>query len=156
MRGDLAKIIYDAGGNDIEYLFGNSISTLQETEQAIEVSFQYGALQTFDLVIGADGLHSITRRLAFGDEHQFLHFLGGYLAVFTVPNYLDLHQRMIGFADVGRTAAIYPVHGTGQARVLFCGGPYAARLRPPRSDCAATTDSWPLRRHGLGTAPAAH
>jgi len=119
MRGDLAKIIYDVGRNDIEYLFGNSIMTLQETEQAIEVSFQHGAPQTFDLVIGADGLHSITRRLGFGDEQQFLHFLGGYLAVFTVPNYLDLRQRMIGFADVGRTAAIYPVHGTGQARVLL-------------------------------------
>ena len=119
MRGDLAKIIYDAGRDDIEYLFGDSITTLHETGQGVEVSFQYGAPQTFDLVIGADGLHSITRRLAFGDEHQFLHFLGGYLAVFTVPNYLDLHQRMLGFADVDRTAAIYPVHETGQARVLF-------------------------------------
>ena len=119
MRGDLAKIIYEAGRDDIEYLFGDSITTLHETEQGVEVSFQYGAPQTFDLVIGADGLHSITRRLAFGDEHQFLHFLGGYLAVFTVPNYLDLHQRMLGFADVDRTAAIYPVHETGQARVLF-------------------------------------
>jgi 2-polyprenyl-6-methoxyphenol hydroxylase-like FAD-dependent oxidoreductase len=119
MRGDLAKIIYDVARNDIEYLFGNSITTLQETQQAIEVSFQHGVPQTFDLVIGADGLHSITRRLGFGDEQQFLHFLGGYLAVFTVPNYLDLRQRMIGFADVGRTAAIYPVHGTGQARVLL-------------------------------------
>jgi 2-polyprenyl-6-methoxyphenol hydroxylase-like FAD-dependent oxidoreductase len=119
MRGDLAKIIYDVARNDIEYLFGNSITTLQETQQAIEVSFQHGVPQTFDLVIGADGLHSITRRLGFGDEQQFLHFLGGYLAVFTVPNYLDLRQRMIGFADVGRTAATYPVHGTGQARVLL-------------------------------------
>ena len=119
LRGDLAKIIYEAGRDDIEYLFGDSITTLHETEQGVEVSFQYGAPQTFDLVIGADGLHSITRRLAFGDEHQFLHFLGGYLAVFTVPNYLDLHQRMLGFADVDRTAAIYPVHETGQARVLF-------------------------------------
>ena len=119
LRGDLAKIIYEAGRDDIEYLFGDSITTLHETEQGVEVSFQYGAPQTFDLVIGADGLHSITRRLAFGDEHQFLHFLGGYLAVFTVPNYLDLHQRMLGFADVDRTAAIYPVHKTGQARVLF-------------------------------------
>jgi 2-polyprenyl-6-methoxyphenol hydroxylase-like FAD-dependent oxidoreductase len=119
MRGDLAKIIYDAGRDDIEYLFGDSITTLDETEQGVEVSFQYGAPQTFDLVIGADGLHSTTRRLAFGDEHQFLHFLGGYLAVFTVPNYLDLHQRMLGFADVDRTAAIYPVHETARARVLF-------------------------------------
>jgi 2-polyprenyl-6-methoxyphenol hydroxylase-like FAD-dependent oxidoreductase len=119
MRGDLTKIVYEAGRSDIEYVFGNSISTLRDTEQAIEVTFEHGPPRTFDLVIGADGLHSITRRLAFGDEYQFLHFLGGYLAVFTVPNYLDLQQRMLGFADVGRTAAIYPVRESGQARVLL-------------------------------------
>jgi 2-polyprenyl-6-methoxyphenol hydroxylase-like FAD-dependent oxidoreductase len=64
-------------------------------------------------------MHSITRQLAFGEEHQFLHFLGGYLAVFTVPNYLDLHQQMLGCGDIGRTAAIYPVRETGQARVIL-------------------------------------
>jgi 2-polyprenyl-6-methoxyphenol hydroxylase-like FAD-dependent oxidoreductase len=119
MRGDLTKIIYEAGRTDIEYVFGNSISTMREADEAIEVTFQHGPPRAFDLVIGADGLHSITRRLAFGDEYQFLHFLGGYLAVFTAPNYLDLQQRMLGFADVGRTAAIYPVRETGQARVLL-------------------------------------
>jgi len=119
MRGELAKIIYEAGRNDIEHMFGNSISSLDESEQGVEVTFRRGSPQTFDLVIGADGLHSITRRLAFGEEHQFLHFLGGYLAVFTVPNYLHLHQRMLGYGEVGRTAAIYPVHQTGQARVIL-------------------------------------
>ena len=119
MRGELAKIIRDAGRNDVEYLFGNSISSLEEIDQGVDVTFQHGSPQTFDLVIGADGLHSITRRLAFGEEYQFLHFLGGYLAVFTVPDYLDLHQQMLGCGDVGRTAAIYPVRETGQARVIF-------------------------------------
>ena len=69
--------------------------------------------------VWADGLHSITRRLVFGEEHHFLHFLGGYLAVFTVPNYLDLHQRMLGYGEVGRTAALYPVRGTSEARVIL-------------------------------------
>jgi 2-polyprenyl-6-methoxyphenol hydroxylase-like FAD-dependent oxidoreductase len=119
MRGELAKIIYDVGRNDIVYVFGNSIRSLEETGQGVNVAFHYGSPQTFDLVIGADGLHSITRRLAFGEEHQFLHFLGGYLAVFTVPNYLDLYQRRLGYGDVGRTAAIYPVRGTSQARVIL-------------------------------------
>jgi 2-polyprenyl-6-methoxyphenol hydroxylase-like FAD-dependent oxidoreductase len=119
MRGELAKIIFDTCRNDIGYVFGNSIKTLEETEHGVNVVFHRGSPQTFDLVIGADGLHSITRRLAFGEEHQFLHFLGGYLAVFTVVNYLDLHQRMLGCGDVGRTAAIYPVRDTGQARVIL-------------------------------------
>ncbi len=119
MRGELAKIIYEAGREDIDYMFGNSMTSLGQTERGVHVTFRYGLPQTFDLVIGADGLHSITRRLAFGEEHQFLYFLGGYLAVFTVPNYLDLHQRLLGYTDVGRTAAIYPVRETGQARVIL-------------------------------------
>jgi 2-polyprenyl-6-methoxyphenol hydroxylase-like FAD-dependent oxidoreductase len=119
MRGELAKIIYEVGQNDIDYVFADSIVALDQTEYAVNVEFARGPQQTFDLVIGADGLHSITRQLAFGEEHQFLHFLGGYLAVFTVPNYLDLHQRMLGYAEVDRTAAIYPVRETGQARVLL-------------------------------------
>jgi 2-polyprenyl-6-methoxyphenol hydroxylase-like FAD-dependent oxidoreductase len=119
MRGELAKIIYELGRNDIDYVFGNSIRSLEDTEQGVNVAFHHGSPQIFDLVIGADGLHSITRRLVFGEEHQFLHFLGGYLAVFTVPNYLDLHQQMVGYGDVGRTAALYPVRGTGQARVIL-------------------------------------
>ena len=119
MRGELAKIIYEAGRDDAEYLFGNSIASLEETEQGVDVTFQHGAAQTFDLVVGADGLHSFTRRMAFGEEYQFLNFLGGYLAVFTVPNYLDLHERMVGYGDLDRTAGIYPVRETGQARVIF-------------------------------------
>ena len=119
MRGELAKIIYEVGRNDVAYVFGNSIRSLEETEHGVDVAFHYGSPQRFDLVIGADGLHSITRRLTFGEEHQFLHFLGGYLAVFTVPNYLDLHQQMLGYGDVGRTAALYPVRGTRQARVIL-------------------------------------
>jgi 2-polyprenyl-6-methoxyphenol hydroxylase-like FAD-dependent oxidoreductase len=77
-------------------MFGNSLTSLEQTERRVNVTFRHGLPQTFDLVIEADGLHSITRRLAFGEEHQISHFLGGYLAVFTVPNYLDLHQRMLG------------------------------------------------------------
>jgi 2-polyprenyl-6-methoxyphenol hydroxylase-like FAD-dependent oxidoreductase len=119
MRGALAKIIYEAGRDDIEYVFGNSITSLQQTEQGVNAKFRHGPPQTVDLVVGADGLHSITRQLVFGDEHQFLHFLGGYLAVFTVPNYLDLHQRMLGYGAVDRTAAIYPVYRTDEARVLL-------------------------------------
>jgi 2-polyprenyl-6-methoxyphenol hydroxylase-like FAD-dependent oxidoreductase len=119
MRGELAKIIYETGRDTCEYLFGNSISSLAQSEHGVDVEFQHGAPRTFDLVVGADGLHSITRRLAFGQEEQFLNFLGGYLAVFTVPNYLDLHQRMLGYAEVGMTAAIYPVWDTDEARVLL-------------------------------------
>jgi 2-polyprenyl-6-methoxyphenol hydroxylase-like FAD-dependent oxidoreductase len=119
MRGDLSKIVYDTCGDDVEYIFGDSIRTLHDTGAEVEVSFHHAGPRTFDLVVGADGLHSTTRRLTFGDEHQFLHFLGGYLAVFTVDNYLGLAGRMLAYSDVNRTVALYPVQRQHKVRVLF-------------------------------------
>jgi 2-polyprenyl-6-methoxyphenol hydroxylase-like FAD-dependent oxidoreductase len=119
MRGDLTRIVYELTRDDIEYIFDDSVATLHDTGSEVEVTFEHGEPQTYALVIGADGLHSTTRRLIFGPEQDFLRFLGGYLAVFTVPNYLQLQNRMVGFSSPGRTAAMYPVHDTSQARVVL-------------------------------------
>ena len=119
MRGDLARICYEATRDDVAYVFDDSIATLQDDGNRVQVTFERGAPGSFDLLIGADGLHSITRRLVFGPEEKFSRFLGGYLAVFTVPNYLHLQDRMLGFSVPGRTAAIYPVGDQSQARAVF-------------------------------------
>ena len=73
----------------------------------------------FDVVVGADGLHSEVRRLAFGPERGFRRFLGGYLAGIVMPNYLNLDGRMVVWNAPGRLAAIYPVHQDGTARAGF-------------------------------------
>jgi 2-polyprenyl-6-methoxyphenol hydroxylase-like FAD-dependent oxidoreductase len=52
LRGELAKIIYEAGRKDIEYMFGNSMTSLDQTERGVNVTFRHGSPQTFDLVIG--------------------------------------------------------------------------------------------------------
>jgi 2-polyprenyl-6-methoxyphenol hydroxylase-like FAD-dependent oxidoreductase len=119
MRGDLASIIYELAREQVEYIFDDSIATVRDTGPAVEVTFEHGAPQTYDLAIGADGLHSTTRRLVFGPDLEFQRFLGGYLAVFTVPNYLNLTNRMITFSVPGRTAAMYPVRDTAHARVVL-------------------------------------
>lgn len=119
MRGDLARIAFDATRNQVEYVFGDSVTTLQEDVSGVAVTFEHAAPRTFDLVVGADGLHSTTRRLVFGPEADFSRFLGGYLAVFTVPNHLHLENRMVGFSVPGRMAAMYPVECGAQARAGF-------------------------------------
>ena len=119
MRGELASILHEATRDDVDYIFGDTISALAETPDAIEVTFEKSASRRFGLVVGADGLHSIVRRLAFGDEGQFLHYIGGYLAVFTAPNYLDLDGRMALYNTPGKVAAMYPVRQTGGARAGF-------------------------------------
>ena len=119
MRGDLAKIIYELARENIEYVFDDSIAGLQPSGIEVRATFERSAPRTFELVVGADGLHSTTRRLVFGPEQEFPRFLGGYLAVFTVPNYLNLTDRMMTSARPGRTAALYPVGEGAEARVVL-------------------------------------
>jgi 2-polyprenyl-6-methoxyphenol hydroxylase-like FAD-dependent oxidoreductase len=119
MRGELATIFYEATRNDARYLFEDSIHIMVEEPDGIAVTFEHAPADRFDLVIGADGLHSIVRRLVFGPEDQFRRFLGGYLAGTALPNYLGLDGRMVVWNAPGRLAAIYPVHQTTTARAGF-------------------------------------
>jgi 2-polyprenyl-6-methoxyphenol hydroxylase-like FAD-dependent oxidoreductase len=85
-RGDLARVLCAAGGDRTEYLFGDSIAALAETPAGVDVTFVSGLRRRFDLVIGADGVHSAVRRLTFGPESQFVRHLGYYVAGWPVPN----------------------------------------------------------------------
>ncbi|HZA31926.1 MAG TPA: FAD-dependent monooxygenase [Propionibacteriaceae bacterium] len=119
MRGELAAILYAATCRDAQYVFEDSIRTITPEPDGVAVTFERAAADRFDLVIGADGLHSTVRRLVFGPEGRFRRFLGGYLAGVVLPNYLGLDGRMAVWNAPGRLAAIYPVHGTGTARGGF-------------------------------------
>jgi 2-polyprenyl-6-methoxyphenol hydroxylase-like FAD-dependent oxidoreductase len=111
--------LYEATRNDVRYLFQDSIATLVEEPDGVAVTFEHASAERFDLVIGADGLHSTVRRLVFGPEGEFRRFLGGYLAGAAVPNDLGLEGRMLVWNAPGRLAAIYPVRGTTTARAGF-------------------------------------
>jgi 2-polyprenyl-6-methoxyphenol hydroxylase-like FAD-dependent oxidoreductase len=119
MRGELTSIMYEATRDDVEYVFGDSIRTLDDDGDRVAVTFEHGPARDVDLVVGADGLHSNVRRLTFGDESRFRHYLGGYLGVYTLPNYLGLDGRMVMHHSPGKFVAMYPVRQTGAARALF-------------------------------------
>ena len=86
-RGDLADAIYQSIENHIETIFGNSISAIEQNDSGVRTSFEDGAPRDFDLVIGADGLHSRVRELVFGPESRFEKQLGYHVAVFEVEGY---------------------------------------------------------------------
>jgi len=108
-RGDLAAALYDATRDDVTYRFGDSIEALDEDADGVEVTFRSGLRRRFDLVIGADGLHSRTRALAFGPEEQFHRYLGYCFAGFTMPNPLGLSHEGVMWNVPGRAAALYAV-----------------------------------------------
>ncbi|MGI5129623.1 FAD-dependent monooxygenase [Pseudonocardia sp. CA-107938] len=128
-RGDLTAILYAATRNDVEYVFSDSIAGLQQDPSGVGVTFERSAPRTFDLVVGADGLHSIVRRLAFGPEERYRHDLGLNYAGFSVPNTFGLAQEAVIYNVPGRAAALYAVRGRSEviALLAFAGPPSGAR-----------------------------
>ena len=119
LRGDLAGILADATG-DIEYLYGDSIAKLDEDASGVEVTFAGGTQRRFDLVVGADGVHSRVRRLAFGPEERFVRHLGGYMSYFTIETPEPLNDWMkIYSAPGGRWVGLRPDHDPRFARALL-------------------------------------
>lgn len=124
LRGDLARILYDATREHTEYIFGDSITSLSEDDHGVTVAFERGAPRRFDLVIGADGLHSNTRRLAFGPEERFVRHLGVYCAIFTTANHLGLDHTGHAYRTGGRLVAMYSArHNTEAKAVFYFGSP---------------------------------
>jgi 2-polyprenyl-6-methoxyphenol hydroxylase-like FAD-dependent oxidoreductase len=82
-RGDLAAILRDAVPDDVEFVFGDSVTTLEQDADGVTAVFASCPARRFDLVIGADGAHSAVRALAFGPETDYVRHLGVYVA--TVP-----------------------------------------------------------------------
>jgi 2-polyprenyl-6-methoxyphenol hydroxylase-like FAD-dependent oxidoreductase len=105
VRGTLCQILMSRI-LDIETIFGDSVASIAQSADGAAVTFTTSGTRTFDLVIGADGLHSNVRQKAFGDEAQFLHDLGMYLCVFSVPNYMNLDRVEVQYAEIGRVAAV--------------------------------------------------
>lgn len=107
MRGDLVQILHDEIRQDVEFVFNDSISSISQREDGVDVTFMHGGTRAFDIVVGADGLHSKVRALAFGDEVRFTHHLGHYIAIFTAPNHLGLNRWELLYATPGKTVNIY-------------------------------------------------
>jgi 2-polyprenyl-6-methoxyphenol hydroxylase-like FAD-dependent oxidoreductase len=108
-RGDLAQVLYGAVRDDVEFLFGDTIATLDDHVGGVDVTFSSGARRTFDLVIGADGLHSGVRALVLGPEERFHRYLGYCFAGFTLHNDFGLSREGVMWNTPGRAAALYAV-----------------------------------------------
>ena len=105
-RGDLARILYDRSASAAQYVFGDHITGMTQAADVVDVTFAHGAPRRFDLVVGADGLHSAVRRLAFGEESLFRHDLGLAIAGFDVPNTFGLDHGGLIYNEPGRLAMV--------------------------------------------------
>ncbi|MCX4633956.1 FAD-dependent oxidoreductase [Streptomyces sp. RPA4-5] len=118
-RGDLTAALHTAVRDDVEFLFNDSIDTLDQSGHGVDVTFRGGSRRTFDMVFGADGLHSRTRELLFGPEGQFHRYLGYCFAGFTLRNTFGLSHETVMWNTPGRAAALYAVGDNDDVHALL-------------------------------------
>ncbi|MEV0276978.1 FAD-dependent monooxygenase [Streptomyces sp. NPDC050610] len=119
LRDDLTQLLYGQARDGVEYLFGDHITALDEDAYGVHATFEHGPRRSFDLVVGADGLHSAVRRLAFGPERDFVHHLGPHVAVFATENFLELDNWQTWLTDGTATYCLYPARDNSEMRVTL-------------------------------------
>lgn len=117
LRDDLAALLRGAIA-DVPFTFDETITGLTQDADGVDVTFEEAAPQRFDLVIGADGLNSRVRRLAF-DVERDVHHLDAYVAIFSMANLLGLEDWQVAIRGAESGAMIYPARNNSELRIFL-------------------------------------
>ncbi|MDQ0731063.1 FAD-dependent monooxygenase [Arthrobacter sp. B1I2] len=149
-RADLAAILCEAAADGTEFLFGDSITALHQDDGGVDVTFEHSAPRRFHLVVGADGLHSTVRGLAFGPEADYVRPLGLYIATLSLGQPAADPTTVLMYNQPGLSLTIHPVRGTAGAGFIFRGPKHpGAEYRDPEAQRrivagAYTRYVWPV------------
>ncbi|TDV42207.1 FAD-dependent monooxygenase [Actinophytocola oryzae] len=116
-RADLAAVLHDAARDHAEFHFDDTVTALHQDEHGVDVTFDRAAPRRFDLVVGADGLHSTVRRLVFGPERDFVDPAGMLVATTPLGETVDDPEEVLIHNTPGRLVSIHP--GRDQALAAF-------------------------------------
>ncbi|NKI41550.1 FAD-dependent monooxygenase [Streptomyces physcomitrii] len=125
LRTDLARILYDAIRDDVEYVFDDAITQVRQDEDGVTVTFASGEQRRFDLLVGADGVHSAVRGLTFGPDDHCVRDLNSFISLYSVDWDTDLGGSQLMYTlpgragRPGRTAALRPLAEPGRAMAGF-------------------------------------
>lgn len=132
-RGDLAATIFGSLPSNVETIFGDGIATIAEHEAGVRVGFETGAERDFDLLVGADGLHSKVRSLAFGPQEQFEVPLGYHVAAFEIEGYRPRDELVyVSFTRPGRQVARFSLRGDRTMFLFVFADEHMAGHEPPQ------------------------
>ena len=149
LRGDLSSVLYEATVPATEYLFDDTVTALEQDDHGVGVTFLRSAPRRFDLVVGADGSHSVVRALAFAPEADCAQPIGCYVSWFTAPAEVDLDGWFLMHnAPGGLVASVRPgrLPGEHKAGLSFRSAPLAI----DRADVAAQKALVAERFTGVG------
>ena len=118
-RADLASILLTAAGDGTEFLWGDTISGLENHDEGVDVTFEKSSARRFDIVVGADGLHSVVRRLTFCAEPGIIRHMGMYVATLRIDQPFGTEREVIIYNTPGRAVSVHPTRGNAIAAFIF-------------------------------------
>jgi 2-polyprenyl-6-methoxyphenol hydroxylase-like FAD-dependent oxidoreductase len=118
-RADLCAVLLGAARAEADVRFDDVISGLRQDGDGVEVAFQRSGGRRFDLVVGADGAHSVVRRMAFGPEDRFVSRLGMYVATVRTPVEPLRPEVVLLHNEPGSAIALHPGRGVPGAGFFF-------------------------------------
>jgi 2-polyprenyl-6-methoxyphenol hydroxylase-like FAD-dependent oxidoreductase len=105
-RDVLLQMMFDAVSQDVEFIFGDTVVSVTDEADRVDVAFRHAEPGSFDLVMGCDGIHSTVRKLCFGDESQFLRFLGAYFSITIVDGSLIRNNTTQMYNEPGKAVML--------------------------------------------------
>lgn len=106
-RDVLLNLMFDAVKDDVEFIFGDSIVSLkEESNGVVDVAFKGGQRRSYDLVFGCDGIHSTVRKLCFGEEVEYSHFLHTYFSITIVDKLLIRENTTQMYNEPGKAVML--------------------------------------------------
>ena len=123
-RSDLSAVIFATLGDRVETIFEDSITGIEDQGGEVRVQFERTPPRTFDLVIGADGLHSHVRRLVFGEAARFERYLGLKVAAFSAEGYRPRDELVyLTHTDVGQQVGRFAMRDDRTTFIFVCSDP---------------------------------
>lgn len=122
LRGDLERLLYSKAEDRVEIRFGSAFDRFEQDSQTVRAWFADGQSETFDLLVGCDGVHSRVRGLAFGREENFARFVGYYAAAFILDRPLETAVPTDAFYTLGlpgRQVSVYPIRDNRVATLFL-------------------------------------
>ncbi|MEV7601181.1 FAD-dependent monooxygenase [Kitasatospora sp. NPDC089797] len=142
-RADLAAALHEAARHEAEFVFGDTVTGLHADGAGVDVVFERAAPRRFDLVVGADGLHSTVRRLAFGPEREFVRPTGLLVATLPLGGPAPDPTEVLLHNVPGRLVSVHPGRGEAMAAFIFRHpGVTAADLRDVAAQRRIVTEAY--------------
>lgn len=117
-RDVLLRILFEAVRDQVEFVFNDRITSLEQTDGSVEVAFKSGQQRSYHLVFGCDGIHSTVRNLTFGEESQFSHFLKAYFSITIIDKLLIPENTTQMYNEPGKSVIVNAYNG--KTDIILC------------------------------------